>query len=259
MSAITSAIKQSIRTSIRSSLGSTVDELRALITSLFGNGEQGAFYIPQPVVNGAQALFQGSAGTVPVTSDGDPVGRELDQSGNGNHATQSVSGSRPVFPGLVYDGIDDFMSFNNVELNGAMMIAAAVNYNASPGISMFLGSASVENKIGTTKGNWFARVAGSATALVGPAITTGTPQIVTIVRDASNIVTMRVNGVFVASNTQEGQGDFNQTAGSNISSSPQAQPVRGKLNGLIIVAGVVSLSNIEAVESYLAEQAGVTL
>ena len=71
--------------------------MRALISALFGAGEQGAFYIPRPVVNGTQALFQDAAGTVPVTADGDPVGRMLDQSGNGNHAIQTVSADRTVY------------------------------------------------------------------------------------------------------------------------------------------------------------------
>ena len=64
---------------------------------LFLAGEQGAIYIPMPIVNGVQALFQDAAGTVPVTADGDPVGRMLDQSGNGNHAIQTVSANRLIY------------------------------------------------------------------------------------------------------------------------------------------------------------------
>ena len=79
---------------------------------LFTNGEQGAFYVPSPTFNGAQALFQDSAGTVPVTADGDPVGLMLDKSGNGNHATQEVSSSRTLYnvagelKSLEGDGVD---------------------------------------------------------------------------------------------------------------------------------------------------------
>ena len=99
--------------------------LQALINSLFGNGEQGAFYIPMPVVNGAQSLFQDSAGTVPVTADGDPVGRMLDQSGNGNHAIQTVSGRMPVYRTdgtlhwLEFDGVDDVLIARNVAWDGS--------------------------------------------------------------------------------------------------------------------------------------------
>lgn len=62
-------------------------------SSLFANGEQGAWYDPSDLTT----LFQDSAGTVPVTADGDPVGRMLDKSGNGNHATQAVDASRPTY------------------------------------------------------------------------------------------------------------------------------------------------------------------
>jgi hypothetical protein len=97
-----------------------ITDLQKLIFSLFGASEEGAIYIPQPIANGAQALFQDSAGTVPVTADGDPVGKMLDQSGNGNHATQTVSGSRPIYRTdgtlhwLEFDGVDDFLEFTQV-------------------------------------------------------------------------------------------------------------------------------------------------
>jgi len=98
--------------------------LQALITSLFGAGEQGAFYIPRPIVNGVQSLFQDAAGTVPVTADGDPVGLMLDQSGNGNHAFQTVSGRRPIYRTdgtlhwLKFDGVDDLLVTGQVAFDG---------------------------------------------------------------------------------------------------------------------------------------------
>ena len=101
------------------------DPLAALIRQLFSAGEQGAFYIPRPVVNGTQALFQDAAGTVSVTADGDPIGKMIDQSGNGNHATQSVSGSRPVYRTngilhwLQFNGVNNFLIVqNNLPLSG---------------------------------------------------------------------------------------------------------------------------------------------
>jgi len=95
------------------------DELRALIAQLFGNGEQGAMYVPQPQLHGQQVLYQDAAGTVPVTADGDPVGLMLDQSGNGNHATQTTSASRPTYRTdgtlhwLEFDGVDDAIRTTN--------------------------------------------------------------------------------------------------------------------------------------------------
>ena len=101
------------------------DPLAALIRQLFSAGEQGAFYIPRPIVNDVQSLFQDAAGTVPVTADGDPIGKMIDQSGNGNHATQSVSGSRPVYRTngilhwLQFNGVNNFLIVqNNLPLSG---------------------------------------------------------------------------------------------------------------------------------------------
>lgn len=64
----------------RAVLAGRADDLTSLLTSLYGNGEQGAFYVPKPQVLDQQVLFQDAAGTTPVTADGDPVGLMLDLS-----------------------------------------------------------------------------------------------------------------------------------------------------------------------------------
>lgn len=65
--------------------------------SLFAAGEQGVWYDPSDF----STMFQDSAGTTPVTAVEQPVGRILDKSGRGNHATQSTSASRPVLSARV--------------------------------------------------------------------------------------------------------------------------------------------------------------
>jgi len=63
------------------------------IADLFASSEQGAWYGPSDL----STLFQDSAGTTPVTTAGQPVGRMLDNSGNDNHATQATAAARPTY------------------------------------------------------------------------------------------------------------------------------------------------------------------
>jgi hypothetical protein len=62
-------------------------------TLFIGGAIEGAFYDPSNITT----LFQDDAGTTPVTAVEQTVGRILDLSGNGNHATQSVLASRPTY------------------------------------------------------------------------------------------------------------------------------------------------------------------
>lgn len=63
------------------------------VLSLFSNGEQGVWYDPSDITT----LFQDAEGTIPVTTDGDPVGLMLDKSGNNNHATQTIESLKPAY------------------------------------------------------------------------------------------------------------------------------------------------------------------
>lgn len=79
--------------------------------SLFSGGKKGVWYDPSD----KSTLFQDAAGTIPVTKDGDPIGLMKDKSGNGYHATQTVSASRPTYrtDGILhwldFDGGDDYL------------------------------------------------------------------------------------------------------------------------------------------------------
>ena len=96
---------------------------------LFLQGEQGAFYIPRPVVNGVQSLFQDAAGTTPVTADGDPDGSMSDQSPNGHTAVQTISSRRPTYNAspdrLSLDKVDDalIITVPTGGWNGTMVLA----------------------------------------------------------------------------------------------------------------------------------------
>ena len=71
--------------------------LTQIVSSLFSNGEQGAWYDPSDL----STMYQDDAGTIPVTAVGQPVGKILDKSGRGNHANQSTTASRPVLSARV--------------------------------------------------------------------------------------------------------------------------------------------------------------
>lgn len=107
------------------------DILQSLLTALYGNGEQGAFFVPKPQVLGQQVLFQDAAGTTPVTAPGDPVGLMLDLSGNDNHAAQEVSGARPVYRTdgtrhwLEFDGVDDQLESTYANTTVDILVIAA--------------------------------------------------------------------------------------------------------------------------------------
>ena len=63
------------------------------LSELFSAGEAGFWYDLQDM----STLWQDDAGTISVTTDGDPIGRIDDKSGNGNHAVQATATSRPIF------------------------------------------------------------------------------------------------------------------------------------------------------------------
>jgi len=97
--------------------------------SLFAAGEQGVWYDPSDL----STMFEDSAGTTSAVLDG-PVGKILDKSGRGNHATQATSTKRPILKQdangkyyLLFDGVDDALA------------TAGINFSATDKMSVFAG------------------------------------------------------------------------------------------------------------------------
>lgn len=121
---------------------------------LFSAAEQGFWYDVWDIAT----LFQDAAGTIPVTASGDPIGLQLDKSGNGNHRYQTVSADRPIYvveggiPRIRYNGINHWFLTDSVDFTATdkMTVGISVVRISSGGSSMFMEmSANYNNNLGS--------------------------------------------------------------------------------------------------------------
>lgn len=80
---------------------------------LFASSEVGVWYDPSDLTT----MFQDSAGTIPVTAVGQPVGLRLDKSGRGNHAAQSTPGSRAIYASVPKGGRRNLLTYSEDHTN----------------------------------------------------------------------------------------------------------------------------------------------
>jgi hypothetical protein len=175
-------------------------------------------------------LFQDSAGTVPVTTAGQTVGKMLDKSGRGNHATQATAGLRPTYqvdtnghPYLLFDGIADYMvtgtitpGTNKVQaFAGVRKLVETAGGNIcefSPSTGTSLGSFRLIAPTGLGANNYGFTTRGSG-AGVTPIANTYTPPITNVVTGIGDIsapnAVIRVDGAVIATiTTTQGAGNY---------------------------------------------------
>ena len=226
-------------------------------------GADGAYYTPWD----KSTLFQDVAGTIPVVNDGDPVARLSDISGNGCHATTSVSSKRPNYSGglIIPDGVDDSMS--------------AISNNTKTGVVVFSVLFSLDNLAGTqiifeTGTNTFNR-AGCAILMVGGNILIRSNvedirydyQIISPITGKNYLITIRVDNNSIIYRV-DGLEMYIQNINQNsimpsdlfiFARNNQGSYFKGIFGGLLVINDNPSISEISAFENHIINSAGVTL
>lgn len=197
-------------------------------------------------------LFQDSAGTIPVTADGDPVGYMADKSGNGRHATQVTSSKRPLYKTsgglhwLLNDGVDDGFNFTSTS---PISIYASLTFNKA--------TAALETVcclVGTM-----------AIRLDSPSLNYRSPPTVNTDDFTYSTGTTKINGSTGVAITQNVAHVLNATAplpkalNGLLLPASAARTWSGKFFGAVFVSSALSAPNDTLLTKYLGSKAGLSL
>ncbi len=262
-------------------IGGTSKTLNQLIKPLFSNGEQGFFYNP----NDLSTMFQDSAGTVPVTGVGQPVGLIRDKSGRNNHARQTNSASRPILRQnavtgayyLEFDGSDDFLQTSNIDFTSTdeVSLFAGVRKLSDASIGML---AELSASAATNNGSFYIITAfntttafrfhtkgsnGGATSIASPASAyAGQTSVVLSVKSktaASSQINLRVNQSNYQSVNTEALGNYGNYPLYIGRRAGITYTFKGHIYSLIGVGRLTTGGETVAIEKELAKRTGVTL
>lgn len=259
----------------------------AVIEALFANSEVGAWYDPSDL----STMFQDSAGTTPVTADGQTVGKILDKSGRGNHATQATEASRPMLQQdgngkyyLAFDGVDDGMATAAINFTGTSQVTVVAGlhknddtdgtyfafgdvYSTAGGFLLgkySFGGAGIQVGVRGTTGEAYEYV----DETVGPLNRTMT-LLLDLAQPTPNEMELRING-------QQAVGEKVDDAGAgpfgnlplqigHSADDPRYPPsgpryyLNGRIYSLIVLGRLATTQEITDTETWVAGKTGVTL
>lgn len=259
-------------------LGFAANGMAQVIKSLFANNEQGFAFD----FNDLSTMYQDSAGTIPVTGVGQPVGRVLDKSGRGNHATQSTSSKRPILQQnattgayyLAFDGVDDGLVINSIDFSNtnSVTIFGGVVFNNLSGNSQFiveLSNDSWENKGAFALWRGYSGItnyalrrnitSGSAEDLTANNDNTNTAVVTGVIDSNKNTEFLRNLGRLKSSKTLEVTTNKFKTYPLTIASRQNTLPLSGAIYSLMVIGRVTTDLEIVNTEKVIAKNVGVTL
>ena len=235
--------------------------------SLFAGGTEGAWYDPSDL----STLFQDSAGTTPVTASGQPVGKMLDKSGNGNHATQATSSKRPTYTEggglswLAFDGVDDAMEGPGLGVtSSALTMLYSATQSGGSAVDLIFGvENTAQNRFQNFTDNSGTRETGMVVGGVNSFTRYGDPsvnQIAGAVWNGSNVQNY-INGA-ASGATYSLSGSMDLTEGTvYIGKSPRVSSFlfTGIFRGGLLINRELSAEEVINFSAYLAAKSGVTL
>jgi len=223
------------------------------------------------------SLFQDSAGTVPVTAADQPVGKILDLSGNGNHATQPTAGKLPLLKTdgtywwLEGDTIDDFMVTGSIDFTGTdkMTVFAGVNkIGSAVGMIYELGPAWWVSDGGfsllQSGGDLISASHGDAVAVPGLAATDAASlgfSVATSTHDISgDLTTLSIDGgAPVSATADQGGGNFSNNVIYLLMRGGSSLPSASGISSLVIRGAATDAEGISNGNAWTAARCGVTL
>lgn len=243
--------------------------MAALMASFSGPKAQ---YDPSDI----STLFQDSAGTTPVVAAGDGIGRILDKSGAGNHATQTTTPSRPLWQTTyaAFDGTDDSWATPNIDFTSTdkVTVIAGVRKESDALTALFAELSATTN---SNNGAFYLAAPASSGSpnfgfqgkgtIAATSVATGFAQpVIAVVSGQLDIAAastvLRVNGAQVANTVSSlgtgNLGNYPLYVGRRAGS---ALPFTGRMYGLIIIGRLLSPDEMWVCERYMAQQAGIVL
>ena len=231
------------------------------LTDLYSSGQAGWLFTISP-----STCFQDAARTT-AAAVGDPVGGVTDQSGNGNHATQTVSASRPVLRQdassnyyLEFDGVDDFLSVPVVNISGSGSVHAGV---LSQSVAGGFGGALVgitdvsgyQDHYGTTA--VYSSLWSTSRVQIASAVDTTVTHIASMLHTGTNL-SLRMDGSAIGSGAAV-TADTSVAASYVGADAMSGYNLEGRIYSALVRVPQVTGTDLTNTEAELAALSGVTL
>jgi hypothetical protein len=234
--------------------------------TLFAASEKGAWYDPSDL----STLWQDTAGTTAVTTDGQSVARIDDKSGNGNHLVQATSGNRPLYKTdgtlrwLLFDGSNDRLAVSTFgsTVNQPLTVSAGWIQDVSGEGALCDGGQSSQ-RVHIVSGTSFTNTTCVYAGLTpgGALATTGFTRPLTTAVDTAFFSgassTYRRNGV---DGTVSGNPGTNSMNGA-VLGTWQGQSsgfLNGKIYGFLVVGRALTTPERTGLEAYMAGKSGIS-